>query len=96
MRSNGNSYDRRRRREWLCGQFTVGGQLICGICRCPIEGDEWDVDRIVPGARGGRYVRGNIRPSHVKCNRGRDSARELELDRSFRDGMIAYYKGFMR
>jgi hypothetical protein len=26
------------------------------------------VDRIVPGCKGGRYVRGNIRPACARCN----------------------------
>jgi hypothetical protein len=68
----GSSYDRRRRRAALLATFAVEGGTVCHLCGAWLdpEGD-WHVDRFpVPGVRGGRYTRNNIRPSCAKCNTG--------------------------
>lgn len=67
----GSSKTRARRRVWLV--LTYQSDLGPGICRCYRCGigltiDTVTVDRIIPGCRGGRYVRGNIRPACSKCN----------------------------
>lgn len=72
MRSNrnerGNSYDRRRRKEWLLQKFGDGLTCKCAHCGDPLTAATLTVDRIVPGAEGGRYVRGNIQPACSTCN----------------------------
>lgn len=73
--SNGNdrgsSRDRNRRREWLVAAWQ--SDLGPGICRCYRCGigltvDTVTVDRVIPGCRGGRYTRDNIRPACASCN----------------------------
>lgn len=56
--SNGNDRgsveSRRRRRAWLIETYAAARPLT--------------VDRIIPGTRGGKYVRTNIRPCCGPCN----------------------------
>lgn len=70
----GNSYDRARRRAWLLEQFGDGTTCPCASCGVELTAETITVDRIVPGCRGGRYVRGNIRPMCVTCNSSLGSA----------------------
>lgn len=67
----GNSKDRAARRRYLVRVYE--SDLGPGYCRCYRCGELLDeesltVDRIIPGARGGRYTRNNIRPACAKCN----------------------------
>lgn len=76
----GSSYDRRARKAWLVKTFASNIPRCCRCYRCGVllTDDEgirpWvdaqpiTVDRIVPGCRGGKYVRGNIRPACADCN----------------------------
>lgn len=79
--ARGNNEDRRRRRVWLVEMFgwrlpDGTGVVLCYRCSVPLlehddptaPGQAVTVDRIVPGCRGGRYVRGNIRPACGGCN----------------------------
>lgn len=47
-----------------------GWRKACRCYRCGelLTVDTVTVDRIVPGCRGGRYVRNNIRPACATCN----------------------------
>lgn len=75
---SGNSRDRRARRAWLVAVFgwPTLGIVLCWRCGVPLLQDEdpdapgqaVTVDRIVPGCRGGRYTRDNIRPACAPCN----------------------------
>lgn len=75
----GNSYDRRRRREWIIEQFAERDSrgrlwIRCEHCkkRMWARSRKWQVDRFpVCGHAGGRYVRGNVVPSCSQCNKGR-------------------------
>ena len=69
----GNSYDRKRRREQLIEKHGKGPWIWCHHCKCKMraDSDTWDVDRIVCELRDGGYVRSNIVPSCVSCNRKR-------------------------
>lgn len=74
----GNSKDREARRKWLFK--TYESDHGPGTCRCYRCGrvlcgatshlGHWrlTVDRIIPGAKGGRYRRNNIRPACSRCN----------------------------
>lgn len=42
---------------------------ICGICGTPADPDRWDLDHIVPLARGGLHEYANVQVSHPPCNR---------------------------
>lgn len=69
----GNSVGRRRRRQWLLDTFGDGVTALCalavpGRCLGQVDIDTMTVDRIVPGAAGGTYVRGNIQPACAPCN----------------------------
>lgn len=76
----GSAAARRARRRWLEEQHAVCGVLLCALCDVPLPTDalaealgiptaeRFEVDRIVPGVLGGRYVRGNIRPICRPCN----------------------------
>lgn len=69
--SRGSSVSRRARRQYLV--VTYASDLGPGICRCYRCGmgltvDTVTVDRIIPGCKGGKYVRNNIRPACAGCN----------------------------
>ena len=69
----GSSTARRRRREFLVAEFgfVLHGQEVvrCVFCAGLLTVDTVSCDRWpVPGWRGGRYTRDNIRPACVPCN----------------------------
>jgi hypothetical protein len=66
--TRGNAYNRRRRKAWLLATFGDGETCPCFACGVLLDVRTLTVDRIVPGVRGGRYVRGNIRPACRACN----------------------------
>lgn len=82
--ARGNSRDRAARRKWLVTAWRADEDVYMTVtvdsvadpvpaCRCYRCGallteQTVTVDRIVPGCKGGRYVRGNIRPACAGCN----------------------------
>lgn len=67
--ARGSSEDRRRRRQWLLDSFGDGTEAPCSYCQIPVDFETITADRHpIPGCRGGRYVRGNIRPACGPCN----------------------------
>lgn len=72
--SRGSSYDRARRKAWLMKHWAVTcDKTTVAVVRCWCCGDllfekDMTVDRIIPGCKGGKYVRGNIRPACAACN----------------------------
>lgn len=68
--SRGGTKERARRRLWLLATFAADVAGFCRCYRCGILLTEstLTVDRIVPGAHGGTYKRGNIRPACSPCN----------------------------
>jgi hypothetical protein len=77
--ARGSAVSRRARRRWIEAEHAVEGVLTCTLCGVPLLTDaraaelgateeRFEVDRIVPGALGGRYVRGNVRPACRPCN----------------------------
>lgn len=63
--SRGSSEDRRRRRRFLIDTYGDGTYVKCSFDNCDalLTMETVTVDRIVPGALGGRYIRSNIRPA---------------------------------
>lgn len=61
----GNTTDRERRKRWLFDSWRsdTPGYVRCYRCGCLLDWYTVTIDRIKPGAKGGRYVRGNIRPA---------------------------------
>lgn len=79
--ARGSSGERRARRAWIVETFGVDGIVVCFWgCGLVMLADEFQVDRLVPGVRGGTYRRGNIVPSCGPCNRERGNA--------VRDGIV--------
>lgn len=69
--ARGNTYDRAARKRYLLRVYASNrGSDTCRCYRCGklLDFADLTVDRIVPGARGGRYVRSNIRPACAGCN----------------------------
>lgn len=66
----GNTTDRRNRRKWLAETYAsdVPGHCRCYRCGVLLTQETLTVDRIIPGALGGTYVRNNIRPCCGACN----------------------------
>lgn len=64
----GSSHDRAVRRAWLVETFGDGTTVACWRCAQVLTVDTVSADRIVPGAEGGTYRRGNIRPCCLGCN----------------------------
>lgn len=65
----GSTRDRTARKRWLLTEFGDGQTAPCSFCQVGLDFESITVDRYpVPGAEGGRYVRGNIRPACGPCN----------------------------
>ena len=71
----GSAKQRRVRKQWLLDQFGDGQYAPCmmeqhsGGCPGYVDFDSMTVDRWpLSGVKGGRYVRGNIRPAWGSCN----------------------------
>jgi hypothetical protein len=79
----GSVADRRARKVWLVETFGIEGIVTCTFCAVPLLIDDVVADRIVPGWLGGRYVRGNIRPSCLPCSheQGARMSHEVRLSR---------------
>jgi 5-methylcytosine-specific restriction endonuclease McrA len=88
----GNPTDRRNRKLWLLSEkapWGGNGEVVpCALgtqadCDMLVSYETMEVDRIVPGAEGGRYIRSNVRPTCVKCNKaaGFDTMREMAARR---------------
>lgn len=84
----GNSKDRAARRRYLLSEkagFGGNGEVVpCALgivsgCAILVDYQTMEVDRIVPGALGGRYTRDNIRPTCFACNNhaGHETKRQL-------------------
>ncbi len=53
----------------LCEAAIYYGFCYCYLCGEPIvDGDDWNLDHIVPRAKHGRTTPDNLRPVHVDCN----------------------------
>ena len=66
--ARGSAEGRRRRKAWMLVVFGDGTTAPCYRCGIRLTFTTMTVDRIIPGAEGGRYVRGNIRPACGPCN----------------------------
>lgn len=66
--ARGNTKDRAARRAFLLTKFGDGETCPCYRCAIVLDNSTVTADRIVPGIRGGRYTRDNIRPACGPCN----------------------------
>lgn len=63
----GSNADRRARKLWLLQTYGDGELTVCFRCNVPLDYETVTADRIIPGARGGTYERGNLRPACQPC-----------------------------
>lgn len=84
----GNARDRAARRAWLVtpqagwggnGTFAPCAAKVSAKCQEIVDTVTMEVDRIVPGCLGGRYVRSNIRPTCWDCNNHLSHEQKAEL-----------------
>lgn len=66
--TRGNSYDRRKRKNWLLNTFGDGRFVDCYRCGKQLRYESLTVDRVIMGCDGGSYRRDNIRPACLHCN----------------------------
>jgi hypothetical protein len=80
--TRGNTTNRRRRKLWLLATFGDGERCSCSHCGIELVAATLTTDRVIPGHQGGRYVRGNIRPSCAPCahRQGADMTNGKVLD----------------
>ncbi len=77
-----SSYDSRKLKTWMLAEFGDGLTAPCAFCGKHLLYSEITKDRYpVPGRKGGRYVKGNIRPSCGPCNYA-EGARQGNLERA--------------
>lgn len=55
------------------------GRGICGICSKPVPTDAFNVDHIIPLARGGEHSYANTQPAHPSCNFRKGARLQEEL-----------------
>jgi len=55
------------------------GEGVCGICRTPVDPDNFHVDHIVPLARGGEHSYANTQPAHPRCNTSKGASLIKEI-----------------
>jgi len=67
----GNSHDRKARKLKLLRVYGNGQTAPCIHCTIPVDYSTMEVDKIIPGSQGGRYVWANIHISCLPCNRTR-------------------------
>lgn len=67
--SSGNAKSRRAQKCWILSWFGDGISCQCFSCGRVLVYSTLERDRIIPGALGGTYARGNLRPSCGPCNR---------------------------
>ena len=82
----GNTRERRARKLWLLSPGSGhGGDGItapCWECGHHVTYETMRVDRIIPGAKGGRYIRGNIRVHCEPCSCRQGQRMTTELRRA--------------
>lgn len=77
--------ERRALKAWMLATFGDGITVVCtGTCGRRLFWSEITRDRYPkPGRKGGKYVRGNIRPMCLSCNSS-EGARQAAIERAER------------
>lgn len=78
-----NSYESRKLKTWMLAKFGDGITVPChGTCgRQALLYSEFTKDLYpIPARKGGKYVKGNVRPMCMSCNAA-DGARQAALER---------------
>lgn len=78
----GSAQQRRELKTWMLAEFGDGISAPCFFCERPLLYSQITKDRFpVPGRRGGRYVKGNVRPACLSCNAS-EGARQAAIERT--------------
>ena len=65
----GSAAKRRELKTWMLAEFGDGISAPCSFCARALFYSQITKDRFpTPGRRGGRYVKGNVRPACLSCN----------------------------
>lgn len=67
----GKSRDRRTQKYYLLRAYGNGQVCACMWCGLRLTIATVTEDRLIPGSSGGKYVRSNLGPACVVCNRSR-------------------------
>lgn len=66
----------------MLAEFGDGISTVCVFCERVLLWSTITKDRFpVPGRRGGRYVKGNVRPACLSCNAA-EGARQAAIERT--------------
>lgn len=79
----GGAAQRRELKVWMLAEFGDGITVECAFgCGRRLFYSEITKDRFpVPGRKGGKYVKGNVRPACMSCN-AREGAKQAALERA--------------
>lgn len=80
----GSAKQRRELKTWMLAEFGDGISVSCSFCDRTLLFSQITKDRFPrPGRRGGRYVKGNVRPACLSCNAS-EGARQAAIERTER------------
>jgi hypothetical protein len=78
----GGAKQRRELKTWMLGVFGNGITAPCCFCDRELLYSQITKDRFpIPGRKGGRYVKGNVRPACLSCNAS-EGARQAAIERT--------------
>ncbi len=79
----GGAAQRRELKVWMLAEFGDGVTAPCSFgCGRELFYSEITKDRYpIPGRKGGKYIKGNVRPACMSCN-ARHGAKEAALERA--------------
>lgn len=78
----GSAARRRELKTWMLAEFGDGISVACCFCGRALLYSTMTKDRFpVPGRKGGKYVKGNVRPSCLSCNSS-EGARQAAIERT--------------
>ena len=78
----GNARARRALKMWMLAEFGDGISCICVFCGRVLLASTMTKDRFpIPGRKGGKYRKGNVRPACLSCNAA-EGARQAAIERT--------------
>lgn len=78
----GSAQERRALKTWMLAVFGDGITAPCSFCDRELLFSQITKDRFpIPGRKGGRYKRGNVRPACLSCNAS-EGARQAAIERT--------------
>lgn len=78
----GSAAKRRELKTWMLAEFGDGISATCCFCGRVLLFSTMTKDRFpLPGRKGGKYVKGNVRPACLSCNAS-EGARQAAIERT--------------